>query len=1156
MRSLAYPILLLFSTIFISCLWTGKAKQPHTSGAERLKVKMEPSDWFSMQRSWPDESFDEQAWQKRIIEAQNNQIDERSQSQSQWVSQGAGNVPGRVNTLSAHPKNPNIILCGYATGGIFKTTNGGDSWYPVFDQMPMLSISDITYDVQNPQVVYAATGDPQVTINPVNGRGIFKSTDGGETWNYLGLNDVGIITKIVVSSTQSQVLYAGVQGNPFVRNEARGVYKSVNGGITWQKVLYISTQAGASDLVINPQNPDILYASFWERIRNNTESVNWGTNAKIFKTTNGGNTWQELTNGLPSGVLCRTGICISAMNPDKLYAVFVDTFFRPQGLYKTIDAGQNWTSMPIGGLNDAFGNFGWYFGKVRCNDFNDEEVYIPGILLRRKSAGSDNWQVAAGAHADLHDLIFLPDGTRFLASDGGVYRNKPGAFIWELCENMATTQVYHVAVDPFKPYRYWIGAQDNGTNVGGKTTGDNLWQQRFGGDGFDIAFHPTDSMIMWIQTQNGGVHQSMDGGQNFNFNATCLGTTDRCGWDTPIHKSIHNPDFLYSATYRAYISPSANGLSWSPLSPDLTDGVIYGPRFHVVSTIKESPIIPELLFAGTSDGNVWRSGAAGNWVNITAGLPNRFVTSVHGSPSSATRIFVTHSGFRDDAIQPHIHRSDNLGTTWTDISSNLPQVPVNDIHILAGHQDTVLIAATDAGVYRSKNSGQSWTRLGNNLPNVIISDIEHNTQLQELVIATFGRGVYTMTIADLLSENPPSQVQVGAVRTAYPSPVPMQGAKVFVSNQQFGLTNQSGFFTLSNPPSTGLLQFKKDTIPTNGVDVLDVLKVQRHILALEPFDTPYKLIAADVNRSKSVTSADIIALRKLILGADTAFQNVPSWQFVTADLVFQNIQNPWLDSITTAMPMTDISAGRQPAFVAIKSGDVTGGANPNTISPGNDERTKAKFEVQIIDESSNTVIIALAPGHRIMGAQWTLESDYEIEQIEALSGPLEQSWHQVSKQMVSFCFSHLNDVLQPDQDGFTRLFRVKYRKEEKGGTAIQTARTWRFTDRICKSIVIDGDWTEKRAEICRRLNQNEKLSLPVLHIMNNPLVLGQDCSIQLESVPSGILQITNAQGSRCFESTATDGAMTIPAFAFKQRGVYLISCKVGQKQVVEKLVVI
>ncbi len=903
------------------------------TGHEESESKTDPYDLFAFQRSYPDRTFDWQGWRKALVQARKAEaVQERglggcSGNAVNWTLQGPANVAGRVNTLAVKPDDENTVLAGFSGGGIFKTTDGGVNWHPVFDDNPELAIGHIAFDPGNPSVVFAGTGDPNIPSIVFNGDGIYKSTDAGESWQHSGLSQQGIISKIQIDPSNSQIIYAATMGNPYVRNNDRGVYKSTDGGLHWQQVLFVSDQAGASDLVINPANPQILYASFWDRIRSNEESVVFGPHARVYKTTDGGANWTQLGGGLPTGVMGRTGLAISLQNPDKVYAVYIDTLSTPGGLYKTTDGGSNWSSVDINALEEKCGDFGWYFGKICLDPNNDEDVYFHAIILWRKMAGSNTWSIASGGHADSHDLVFTPSGRRYWANDGGVYRNDPGQSPWTKCKNLPTTQFYRTNYNPHQPDTYFAGAQDNGI-IKGNGAGINNWVPVFSADGFRTVFHPTDPNTFWIEIQYGNIQKTMDGGDTWQFGQTAFGTTDRCNWDAPFFMSPGSSDKLYAATYRVYFS--SNGSSWGAISGDLTDGIIFEPRFHTISSLDESPVLTDKLLAGTSDGNVWRREPTGNWVNITAGLPDRYVTSVHASPTLANRIFTTHSGFRDNENIPHVHRSDNNGQTWVDISGDLPQIPVNDLLVLPGHADTVLFAATDAGVYFTRNAGTSWARLGANMPFIPVFDLEQNIMRKELVAATFARGIWIFPLDSVFVQQNGVTVSVGGdIKTELNAGV----ENVSVNSQT---TDGSGIFNIPAVPGCQtytITPFRND-FPLNGVSTYDLVLITKHILGLEALDSPYKIIAADANKSKSVTTFDVVALRKLILGIDTAFAGNTSWRFVPTDFVFPDPGNPFQTPFPEARSVQLQSAPVAGLdFTALKVGDVNGSAMPALAGP-------------------------------------------------------------------------------------------------------------------------------------------------------------------------------------------------------------------------------
>lgn len=983
-----YHILLLVAAL--GCL--SSCQQPESARPESLDEKAAPYDFFSQQRSYPDRDFDWKGWRKTVtrvrqVETQQLRDNGCSGMTTNWTLQGPANIAGRVNTLAVKPDDPNTVLAGFATGGIFKSTDAGVNWHPVFDDNLDLAIGSLAFSASQPNVVYAGTGDANMPSILFNGNGIYKSLDAGESWTYLGLANEGIISKIVLHPTNPQVLFAASMGNPYVRDAERGVYRSTDGGQTWQQVLMISNQAGASDLVINASNPQILYASFWDRIRNNQESIIYGSHARVYKSMDGGQTWTQLGGGLPTGTMGRTGLAISAQNPDKVYVVYIDTLSRPGAMYKTINGGQSWTPVNIVALGDATGDFGWYFGKVTVNPTNDEELYFHGVLLWKKPANSTSWLVASGGHSDSHDLVFTASGRRYWANDGGVYRNEPNSMTWTKSKNLPATQLYRTDYNPNDPNNYYAGAQDNGI-LKGSGVDQNTWVALFPADGFHCAFHPTNANLFWIEIQNGAIHHTEDGGQNFIQGQPCLGSGDRCGWDTPFFLSTHSPDKLYAGTYRMYASD--NGNSWGPISADLTDGNIYGARFHTISCLDESPVQAEKLYAGTTDGNVWRREPNGTWANLTAGLPDRYVTSVHGSPTLAQRLFVTHSGFRNDEYIPHLHRSDNNGGTWTDISGDLPQVPVNDLWIWPSHADSVLVAATDAGVYFSKNGGAHWERLGGNMPYLPTFELEPNLIRHELVAATFGRGIYTFPIDSLLSQAAPVTVSLGGTVKNESG----QGiANVRLSTQPLIATPSSGIFSIPGVPGClpYTLQPQRNDQPLNGVSTFDLVLISNHILGLQAITSPYKLIAADANHSNTITTFDIVTLRRLILGIDTVLANTTSWRFVPNSYVFPNPLNPFqapfpellaLNIQTTALNGLD--------FTGIKVGDLNGNANPGPFTAVEDRTAgdwKLQFEDQVFQRGEVVEMTLRSDLTGLAGAQMTLWFDPEqlvLEKIEPL----------------------------------------------------------------------------------------------------------------------------------------------------------------------------
>lgn len=753
----AIPLIFLgMAAINISRGFLCPVKEVKPETRESGKGPSEPADWFYLMRSTPGEPFDYAAYRSAMLQCING-IRNRSGfpgSNGDWVLEGPLNINGRVNCIEVHPQNSQVFFIGSASGGIYKTSDGGNSWVPVFRDFPYLAVGDIAINPQDPQIIYAGTGDPNISGYPFIGAGIFKSSDGGNNWTYSGLANTFITSRICINPKHPDTLYAATMGLPFVRDNNRGLYKSTDGGMSWTQVLFLSNQAGIIDLVMDPQHPDTLYAAGWDRIRNNQESTVSGSAAKIYKTLDGGQTWTMLTSGLPLTDMSRIGLWMSSLNSQVLFASYVDPMMNLQGIYKTTNGGQNWSSIGTAALPpDVMGGFGWYFGQIRTNPSDDNDIFLLGVDLWRTQDGGLTWNMAAPSwdqyivHADKHDLQFVSSTGFLLATDGGVYKTQNNAVSWQDADATPTTQFYRVNYNPHEPGTYYGGAQDNGTLGGGSVT-PAAWMRYLGGDGFQPLFDPLLPDLRYYETQNGSLYY--DDGFSIEDFTYGIDFNDRRSWDMPVIMSTHDHERLYTGTYRVYRIPDAPYGSWSAISGDLTDGVIYGDRYHVITTVAESPANPSLLYAGTSDANVWRTTNGGSsWTNITSGLPNQYVTHLLASPDDVQTLYVAHSGYKSNDFIPHLHRSDNQGSAWTDISANLPPLGVNNIEVMPGTQGDIIFAATDGGVYVSIDAGNAWQRLGANMPPVAVYDIVYDTLTSKLIAGTYGCGIYSYSLDSL-----------------------------------------------------------------------------------------------------------------------------------------------------------------------------------------------------------------------------------------------------------------------------------------------------------------------------------------------------------------------------------------------------------------------
>ncbi len=881
------------------------------SDAEKmLAQKSYPYDQFFIQRSFPDKHFALKAYKKALAQVQLEALSESPNTfDGNWTTQGPANLGARINTIAVVP-NSSTIYVGFANGGVWKTVNAGASWYPIFDDQSVLTVGDIAIDPNDTSTIYVGTGDPNITGYPAIGNGIYKSTNGGETWTHLGLSETAITSKIIVNPNNSNQIFVATMGLPFERNTDRGLYRTNDGGQSWQRILFLSDQSGIIDLVMNPNDPTELFAVGWDRLRNNHESITSGINSKILKTNDGGQSWTLLTNGLPQGISSRTGITICESNPNILYALYIGTDYQVSGVYKSIDGGASWESKSISGLSNTLGGFGWYFGQIRVEPDNPDNVYILGVGISYTNNGGDNWNTYYGTqgHPDKHDLVFVNGGS-YVAMDGGLYHDATGVETLLRVDDIPANEVYRVSYNPFKPDEYYAGCQDNGTSRG--TLIDN-WDIFYGGDGFQMLFSHSDSLVMYASAQFGWIGRSVDGGQTFSSFTAGVPDTDRKHWDTPYFLSHFHDNVVYRATHKVYRVDTITE-SFLAISGDLTQGNIYGATFHTISAMDESYFNEGELYVGTTDARVHRKLANGIWEDVSAGLPVRYVTSIKASPYQSGRVFVTHSGYRDNDFIPRVHRSDDMGTTWVDISGNLPDLAVNDILVIPNREDSVLVVATDGGVYATIDGGLDWKRVGD-MPYVKVMDLDYHVADHAIIAATYGRSVMTFPI-DSLQESELYSI-AGDINTVTGKAVPAHIAfvnptddTVFTDNFNFDGLSKYGPYRLAP---------KYDTLAAAGVDVLDLVLVYQNILGANNL-SPEQKIAADVDQSGSLDILDLLTLRKLTLGRINKFPDNQSWRFYS-DTSLYTVE-PNLFGAGDAVKIDSLPADSI-HFKAIKVGDV------------------------------------------------------------------------------------------------------------------------------------------------------------------------------------------------------------------------------------------
>ncbi len=735
----------LFTTYFV--VQRVNLKAHSTTGHSKnktIETAEYPYGYFWFRRIGLMDSIPYSAIKRARLQAEQLKTATLADSQTVWYAGGPYNIGGRITAIAANPDDPSTVYAGAADGGVLKSTNGGLNWTPIFDDMPSLSIGAIALNPQNPDEVFVGTGEANSSGDSFNGTGLYKSPDGGQTWIHLGLENTKHINRIVFNPDNSDVIFVAAMGGLFSADTSRGVYRTTDGGQTWEKVLFVSDSTGCIDLAINPQNPNIVYAAMWERIRHPWHRRVGGPTSGIYRSTDGGDTWELLTNGLPSGNnVGRIGLAISQSNPDILYAIYADDPGHFMGVYKTVDGGNSWYRVNDSELSDLFSSYGWYFGNIRVNPNNPNDVYAMGLHLYRSTDGGNSWYSVTGyyVHADQHDLWIDPNNTLhlILGNDGGIYISQNGGNNWQKSSDLPVTQFYRVTVDFSNPERIYGGTQDNGTI---RTLTGNLydWQLIYGGDGFFCIVDYTNPNIIYAEYQYGGLGKSTDGGYTF-FDATSgIDPYDRRNWNTPVVMDPNDHNVLYYGTFRLY--KTTNGAnSWYPVSNDLTNGPYPGEiNYGTITAIAVAPSNSNVIYVGTDDGNLWITQDGGsNWTYIANGTPARWVTDIAVHPDSSDIAYATFSGYVLDDHTPYVMKTENAGTSWVDITGNLPQAPVNTVVI-----DTLnnwLIVGTDFGVYFTTDE-VNWQPLGVGLPNSVVNDMVFHEETRKLVVGTHGRSTF------------------------------------------------------------------------------------------------------------------------------------------------------------------------------------------------------------------------------------------------------------------------------------------------------------------------------------------------------------------------------------------------------------------------------
>ncbi len=734
-----------------------------------------------------------------------------------------------------------LMYAAAASGGVWKSSNAGTTWEPIFDRQSTSSIGDLALAPSNPEIVWVGTGESNNQRSSSWGDGVYKSENGGRTWQHMGLRTSQHIGRIVVHPSNANVVFVAAVGPLWASGGERGLFKTTDGGKSWKNVLRVDEHTGATEVIMDPTDPNTVYAATFQRQRKAYSFVGGGPGSRIYKSIDGGESWTKLTEGLPTGDIGRIGLDISRSHPRTVYAT-MET--KTAEIYRSDDYGASWRKTGTGT------SFPWYMGQIRVDPRNPDRIYFLGISLQASDDGGKTMRnVMTSTHVDHHALWIDPtDPDHFVVgNDGGVYITHDRGETADFVTNLPIAQYYAIGLDLRQPFYYvYGGLQDNNSLAGPSQTRNRQgiinsdWYFTVGGDGFYSAVDPTDHNVVYSEYQNGGIirYDVRTGEQKSIKPQPKFGQQDlRWNWSAPMLISPHDHKTLYFGANYLFRSPN-RGDSWEPLGPDLTrqldreklplmgklwtkDAVARHAGvadYGNISTIDESPIRKGLLYVGTDDGlvQVSRDGGA-TWTRIAKfpGVPAQtYVSRVIASAHSEGTVYVTLDGHRSNDFKPYAFRSNDYGRTWTSITGNLP---VNSsLQVIREHPRaaSLLFAGNEIGAYYSGNGGRTWSRLQYNLPTVPVHDIQIHPRENDLVIGTHGRGVF------IIDDITPLEKLAEAERSPLVHLFPVKGSTLFNYNGSFpgGLRGATSVgersYSAPNPPfGSTLTYYVKDSLP-------------------------------------------------------------------------------------------------------------------------------------------------------------------------------------------------------------------------------------------------------------------------------------------------------------------------------------------------------
>lgn len=769
---------------------------------------------------------------------------------------GPAVMSGRIANMDVDPKNKSVIYIASASGGVWKSTSGGVNWRPIFDTMDSASIGDVKVSRADSNIVWVGAGESNNRNSSAWGFGMYKSTDAGETWKKVGLEETQQIARIVTHPKDPKKIWAAVIGPLWGASEHRGVYMTEDGGETWKKVLYVDEKTGAIDIVIDPKNPNILFAGMYERMRFPWTFYSGGPNGGVFRSKDGGKTWTKLTKGLPTGSTGRIGLTIYPKNPKIVYAIIeAERGTQPEqnqnGVYRSDDGGDSWKKMGTHTTRP------FYYHEIMVDPNDDTHLYSLSTQLMESTDSGLTWRpVRISIHVDFHAIWIDPDNSQhfWVGNDGGAAETWDGGRTWRWANGIVVAQFYAIGFDMANPYHVYGGLQDNGSWGGPSRTrvqrgiGNFHWYRVAGGDGFHVQVDPVENTTVYAESQGGAIVRfDKKTGQSRSIRPRPpQGETYRFNWSSPIVLSPHNPRTVWFGGNKLFKSVD-RGDNWQVVSPDLTTndpkkqepmgGLTperTGAETHcTIITISESPVRPDVVWVGTDDGlvHVTKNGGV-EWTSVTANLvdvpANTWCSRVEASRYSLERCYATFDGHRSNDMKPYVLMTDDFGKTWKNITNNLPAN--GSVYVIKEDpmNPDLLYVGTEFGLFVSFNRGETWTQWKTNFPTVAVHDLAIHPREREIVVGTHGRGIYIAPVEALQQLN--DNVRLGDFKIFDPI-----DAYLWYRDTSGSYGDGEGFFYGQNPPAGArIAYYLRNDVEDIKLEVLSASGEVRYTFANPP----------------------------------------------------------------------------------------------------------------------------------------------------------------------------------------------------------------------------------------------------------------------------------------------------------------------------------